>query len=77
MATPAPVPDQSPSPAGGGDVRVILEQFRQLALQTQTLGTRFPEFQEYATQILPLIQKGMTAVVGNSQRVPPAPAPPA
>lgn len=51
-------------------------EFVSLAQQVQQLAQRYPEFTEVATQILPLIQKGMSRVAGNAQRQPERQAPP-
>lgn len=81
MATAPPLQQPAPPPSppaggAGGDVRGVLAQFRTVALQIQTLATNFPEFQDSAAQILPLLMKGMAAVAGNAQRTPPTAAPP-
>ena len=64
---------QNETPGMGSDT---IEPFRQLAMQVQSLAGKFPEFTESAAMILREIQKGMTRVAGNSQRVPEQKAPP-
>ncbi len=71
---------QGGSPAGQQDQqqgpRQAIEEFRTLAQQIQQLAQKYPEFVESATQILPLIQKGMVKIAGNQERTPEPKAPP-
>jgi len=71
MATP-PMAAANAAP----DPRAAIEEFRQLAAMVQTLAQKYPEFTEAATQIMPLVQKGMIAVAGNASRTPEPAAPP-
>jgi hypothetical protein len=60
----------------GQDPKQAIQEFTQLAQQIQQMAQKYPEFVESATQILPLIQKGMVRVSGNPDRVPEKQAPP-
>lgn len=54
----------------------ILNEFRPLAETIQKLGQKYPEGQEEAAMILKAVEKWMTKVAGNPQRVSEAKAPP-
>lgn len=79
MATPggsAPGAEAPQQAQGQPDNKAAIEQFRQLAAMVQQLASKFPEFTPSASQIIPLIQKGMVAVAGNAQRTPDRQSPP-
>jgi len=67
--------DQTPN-SGQQQARQVLDEFRSLAETVQGLAKKYPEFVEAATQILPLISKGMSLAAGNPERVPEKQAPP-
>lgn len=86
MATQPPIPQPSagatPPPtatsggAGAGPGRQVMEEFKQVAMQIQMLAQKYPEFSDIASQILPMLVKGMSLVAGNPARSTPAAAPP-
>jgi hypothetical protein len=67
---------QSSTDSGQPQTKAVLDEFRGLAETIQGLAKKYPEFVDAATQILPLIQKGMVRVAGNPERTPERQAPP-
>jgi len=79
--TPAVTPQQGAPQQQTGDpsqqqAQQMLQKFRPLAEAVQQLGKEFPEGQEEAAMILKAVEKWMTKVAGNPQRVSEAKAPP-
>jgi hypothetical protein len=65
-----------PQAAGAGPGPQVVAQFKQVAQQIQMLAQQYPEFSDLASQILPMLVKGLTLVSGNPARSTPAAAPP-
>jgi len=76
----APATNPGQGPVGGtanSDPRMIIAEFRQLAQKIQELAGKYPEFTQAAAKMLPEIQKSMSQIVGNPNRVQDKAAPPA
>lgn len=69
----SPAGSQQPSNAAVGSV---MQEFRPLAETIRQLGTKYPEGQEEAVQIMKALQGWMAKVAGNPQRTQEAQAPP-